>query len=88
MLKVLIFFCKVSPISTCTFKRPSLRNYKSAKSIKNKQKFVPGDTADTESCLYNYGSMAPVATISGYNNLPPNDQEAIMQHIAEVPCVS
>jgi len=46
--------------------------------------YVSGDTADTESCLYNYGSMAPVATITGYNNLPPNDQEAIMQHIAEV----
>ena len=43
-----------------------------------------GGTTNTESCMYNYDSMAPVATITGYNNLPPNDQDAIMQHIAEV----
>jgi len=46
--------------------------------------YISGGTTNTESCMYNYDSMAPVATITGYNNLPPNDQDAIMQHIAEV----
>lgn len=33
--------------------------------------YVSGGTTNTESCEYDYGNMAPVATITGYNNLPP-----------------
>ena len=39
---------------------------------------------DTGSCEYDLASLDPVAAISGYDNLPVNDQDAIMNHIANV----
>ena len=46
--------------------------------------YVSGSTSQSESCQYDLSSLSPVAAITGYNNLPPNDQEAIMNHIANV----
>ena len=45
---------------------------------------MPGTTMETEDCMYNLASLEPVVSITGYNNLPPNDQGAIMSHIAHV----
>ena len=44
----------------------------------------PGSTTETGSCEYDLSSLAPVAAITGYENLPPNDQEAVMSHLANV----
>merc|ERR1711936_684266 len=38
----------------------------------------------TRIASYDLSSLNPVASITGYNNLPPNDQDAIMAHIANV----
>ena len=44
----------------------------------------PGSTTETGSCEYDLSSLSPVAAITGYENLPPNDQEAVMSHLANV----
>jgi len=44
--------------------------------------YMSGTTMETEDCMYNLASLEPVVSITGYNNLPPNDQGAIMSHIA------
>jgi len=46
--------------------------------------YTSGTTMDTGSCEYDLASLRPVAAISGYDNLPANDQDAIMNHIANV----
>ena len=46
--------------------------------------YTSGTTMDTGSCEYDLASLNPVAAISGYDNLPVNDQDAIMNHIATV----
>eukprot|EP00091_Calanus_sinicus_P005876 TRINITY_DN163_c0_g2_i1.p1 TRINITY_DN163_c0_g2~~TRINITY_DN163_c0_g2_i1.p1 ORF type:complete len:212 (-),score=50.53 TRINITY_DN163_c0_g2_i1:37-597(-) len=46
--------------------------------------YQSGTTADSEDCLYDLSSLTPVASITGYDNLPANDQEAIMNHIGTV----
>ena len=46
--------------------------------------YTSGTTMDTGSCEYDLASLNPVAAISGYDNLPVNDQDAIMNHIANV----
>ena len=33
---------------------------------------------------YDFTNTAPVVGITGYNTLAPNDQDAVMQHLAEV----
>jgi len=33
--------------------------------------------------MYDFMNTAPVVGITGYNTLPPNDQEAVMTHLAE-----
>ena len=38
----------------------------------------------TGDCSYDYDGMTPTVGLSGYNTLPSNDQDAVMQHIAEV----
>ena len=43
-----------------------------------------GSTSDSGSCQYDLSSLTPAATISGYDNLPSNDQDAVMAHIANV----
>jgi len=35
-------------------------------------------------CEYDYDGMTPSVGLSGYNMLPTNDQDAVMQHLAEV----
>ncbi|XP_023332087.1 zingipain-2 isoform X2 [Eurytemora carolleeae] len=46
--------------------------------------YISGSTSETEDCEYNLSNLSPVASITGYNNLPPNSMEAVIQHIAEV----
>merc|ERR550519_3167985 len=46
--------------------------------------YISGSTMDTETCQYDVAATAPVATITGYDNLPSNDQAAIMAHLANV----
>ena len=46
--------------------------------------YTSGTTMATGSCEYDLASLSPVAAISGYDNLPVNDQDAIMNHIANV----
>jgi len=46
--------------------------------------YVSGTTTDGEDCSYDLNTVKPVATITGYNNLPANDQDAVMNHIANV----
>jgi len=46
--------------------------------------YTSGSTSQTGSCEYDLSSLTPVASITGYNNLPANDQEAVMNHIATV----
>ena len=50
--------------------------------------YVSGTTTDGEDCSYDLNAVKPVATITGYNNLPANDQDAVMNHIANVSCIS
>ena len=40
-----------------------------------------GNTGD---CEYDYNGMTPTVGLTGYNMLPTNDQDAVMQHLAEV----
>jgi len=37
-----------------------------------------------DSCDYDYANTQPVVGLTGYNTLPANDQDAVMQHLAEV----
>ena len=46
--------------------------------------YVSGSTSQSESCQYDLSTLSPVAAITGYNNLPANDQDAVMNHIANV----
>jgi len=46
--------------------------------------YMSGTTAETEECGYDLSTKKPVASITGYDNLPANDQAAIMNHIANV----
>ena len=50
--------------------------------------YISGSTSQSESCQYDLSSLSPVAAITGYNNLPPNNQEAVMAHIANVSQIS
>ena len=46
--------------------------------------YVSRTTTNDEDCQYDLASVSPVASITGYNNLTPNDQDAIMAHLANV----
>ena len=46
--------------------------------------YLSGESSESEECGYDLASIAPTAAITGYDNLPPNDQSAIMNHIANV----
>jgi len=46
--------------------------------------YQSGTTTNAEDCLYDLSSITPVASITGYDNLPSNNQAAIMNHIATV----
>jgi len=46
--------------------------------------YVSGTTTNDEDCGYDLASLTPVASITGYDNLPANDQDAIMAHLATV----
>jgi hypothetical protein len=42
---------------------------------------------NTEACRYDYANLKPVASITGYDNLPVNNQQAVMEHLATVSCL-
>ena len=46
-------------------------------------RYVSGTSANTEDCLYDVENTAPAIGITGYETLT-NDQEATMQHLANV----
>jgi len=46
--------------------------------------YVSGGTTNSEDCTYDLSSMSPAVGLQGYDTLPPNNQEAVMQHLAEV----
>ena len=46
--------------------------------------YISGSTSQSESCQYDLSALTPVAAITGYNELPVNDQDAVMNHIATV----
>jgi len=46
--------------------------------------YQSGTTTNTEDCLYDLSSLTPVASITGYDNLQPNSQDAVINHIATV----
>merc|ERR1712154_690352 len=41
------------------------------------------DLTETGDCMYDFMNTAPVVGITGYNTLAPNDQDAVMAHLAE-----
>ena len=46
--------------------------------------YVSGDTMVGGDCDYDLASMTPVVGLTGYNSLTPNDEMAVMEHIANV----
>ena len=46
--------------------------------------YTSGSTSQSGDCQYDLSSLTPVAAITGYDNLPANDQDAVMNHIANV----
>lgn len=46
--------------------------------------YVSGSTMNTEACKYDLAGLPPVVSITGYDNLPVNNQEAVMEHLATV----
>merc|ERR1712184_144329 len=46
--------------------------------------YTSGTTTETGDCMYDFTNTAPVVGITGYNTLAPNDQDAVMTHLAEV----
>merc|ERR1712038_1135378 len=45
--------------------------------------YTSGTTTDTGDCMCDFMNTAPVVGITGYNTMAPNDQEAVMTHLAE-----
>ena len=46
--------------------------------------YTSGQTAQTGSCDFDMVNTAPVVTLRGYDTLPANNQEAVMEHLANV----
>merc|ERR1711892_834974 len=46
--------------------------------------YTSGTTTETGDCMYDFMNTAPVVGITGYNTMSPNDQDAVMTHLAEV----
>jgi len=46
--------------------------------------YVSGTTSESEECTYDLETLQPVIGLTGFNSLTPNDEAAVMQHIAEV----
>jgi len=46
--------------------------------------YVSGTSADSEECNYDLSSITPAVALNGYEALPANDADAVMQHLAEV----
>ena len=48
-----------------------------------KSRYTAGNGV-TGDCSYDYNGMPPTVGLSGYDTLTPNNQEEVMQHLAEV----
>jgi len=46
--------------------------------------YTSGTTTETGDCMYDFMNTAPVVGITGYNTMSPNDQDAVLTHLAEV----
>jgi len=46
--------------------------------------YVSGSNGQTGSCDFDMENTTPVVTLKGYDTLPPNNQEAVMNHLANV----
>ena len=46
--------------------------------------YTSGNESVTGDCRYDYKGRPPVVGLTGYNTLTPNDQDAVMTHLAEV----
>ena len=46
--------------------------------------YTSGETGEGGECGYDLELLPPVVGLAGYNSLPPNDEQAVMKHIAEV----
>jgi cathepsin L len=46
--------------------------------------YTSGTTMATGECQYDLSAMTPIASITGYNTLPTNDQDAVLNHLANV----
>ena len=46
--------------------------------------YTSGNGGVTGDCEYDYNGMPPAVGLTGYNTLTPNDQDAVMTHLAEV----
>jgi len=46
--------------------------------------YTSGSTTEDGDCMYDFTNTAPVVGITGYNTLEPNNQDAVMTHLAEV----
>merc|ERR1712179_428866 len=46
--------------------------------------YQSGGDGHTRSCDFDMETTTPVVTLRGYNTLPPNNQEAVMNHLATV----
>jgi len=46
--------------------------------------YTSGTTTQTGDCMYDFMNTAPAVGITGYNTMSPNDQDAVMTHLAEV----
>merc|ERR1719179_104186 len=53
-------------------------------SMESDYPYTSGTTTETGDCMYDFTNTAPAVGITGYNTLAPNDQEAVMTHLAEV----
>ena len=77
---------QVRPAASCSSARSSTQcwSYDPCQVSEADYPYVSGTTTNDEDCQYDLASVSPVASITGYNNLPPNDQDAIMAHLANV----
>jgi len=46
--------------------------------------YTSGSTTETGDCTFDMEATAPAVTLAGYDTLPPNDQDAVLSHLAEV----
>merc|ERR1712212_891513 len=53
-------------------------------SLEESWPYTSGSTTETGDCTFDMEATAPAVTLAGYDTLPPNDQDAVLSHLAEV----